>query len=105
MGADQSLIASDGLLARKSGEWAKRKLHFLRNYCGITTVAMRKKWRLRYLDVMAGRTRRLKRGKGREVPGAALAGPGKRLEHLPLLEELTYSGDADDGRIASDSDD
>src|SRR5437870_11890340 len=54
MGADQPLIASDGLLARKSGEWAKRKLHFLRNYCGITTVAMRKKWRLRYLDVVAG---------------------------------------------------
>src|SRR5437899_1887228 len=54
MGADQPLIASDGLLARKSGEWAKRKLHFLRNYCGITTVAMRKKWRLHYLDVMAG---------------------------------------------------
>src|SRR5207247_11171919 len=53
MGAEP-LIASDGLLARKSGEWAKRKLHFLRNYCGITTVAMRKKWRLRYLDVMAG---------------------------------------------------
>jgi three-Cys-motif partner protein len=54
MDADQPQIASDGLLARKSGERAKRKLHFLRNYCGITTVAMRKKWRLRYLDVMAG---------------------------------------------------
>src|SRR5262249_36889154 len=52
--ADHSLIASDALVARKSGEWAKRKLHFLRNYCGITTVAIRKKWRLRYLDVMAG---------------------------------------------------
>jgi hypothetical protein len=38
MGADQPLIASDGLLARKSGEWAKRKLHFLRNYCGITIL-------------------------------------------------------------------
>lgn len=31
------ILASDGLLARKSGEWAKRKHHYLRNYCGITT--------------------------------------------------------------------
>jgi hypothetical protein len=51
---DAPLLASDGLPARKSGDRAKRKLHFLRNYCGITTVAMRKKWRLLYLDVMAG---------------------------------------------------
>jgi len=48
------IIASDGLLARRSGEWAKRKHHYLRNYCGITTKSMRRKWRLVYLDVMAG---------------------------------------------------
>jgi len=46
--------ASDGQLARKSGERAKRKHHFLRNYCGITTVSMRNKFKLVYLDVMAG---------------------------------------------------
>jgi hypothetical protein len=40
------LLASDALPVRKSCEWAKRKLHFLRNYCGVTTVAMRKKWHL-----------------------------------------------------------
>jgi three-Cys-motif partner protein len=48
------IIANDGQLARKSGERAKRKHHFLRNYCGITTVSMRKKFKLIYLDVMAG---------------------------------------------------
>jgi len=38
------LTASDGLLARGSGEWAKRKHHYLRNYCGITTVSMRNRF-------------------------------------------------------------
>jgi three-Cys-motif partner protein len=48
------LIASDGLLARKSGEWAKRKHHYLGRYCGITTGSMAKKFKLVYVDVMAG---------------------------------------------------
>ena len=48
------LPAIDGLPARKSGEWAKRKHHYLRNYCGITTVSMRGKFKVVYLDVMAG---------------------------------------------------
>src|SRR5947199_10869861 len=50
----QYVMASDGRLARKSGLWAKRKHHYLRKYCGITTKSMRKKWRLVYWDVMAG---------------------------------------------------
>ncbi len=83
MGADQPLIASDGLLARKSGEWAKRKLHFLRNYCGITTVAMRKKWRLRYLDVMAGPGRCKNAETGAEFPGSPFVAP-------PTSEEGTH---------------
>src|SRR5207244_8380657 len=43
------LPAGDGLLARKSREWAKRKHHYLRNYCGITTVSMRNRFKLVYL--------------------------------------------------------
>ena len=79
MGADEPLIASDGLLARKSGEWAKRKLHFLRNYCGITTVAMRKKWRLRYLDVVAGPGRCKMAETGEEFSGSPFIALGLRL--------------------------
>ena len=45
---------TDGLPVRKSGEWAKRKHYYLGNYCGITTASMRKKFKLVYLDVMAG---------------------------------------------------
>lgn len=48
------IVASDGLLARKSREWAKRKHYYLGNYCGITTKSMKSKWRLAFLDVMSG---------------------------------------------------
>ncbi|MGB7769539.1 MAG: three-Cys-motif partner protein TcmP [Verrucomicrobiia bacterium] len=53
--AMQSILSSgDGLPIRMSGEWAKRKHYFLKNYCGITTISMRNKFRLVYLDLMAG---------------------------------------------------
>jgi three-Cys-motif partner protein len=64
------LHASDGLLARRSGDWAKRKHHFLRNYCGITTSSMRKKWKLVYLDVMAGPGICKMKDTGEEFPGS-----------------------------------
>ncbi len=42
--------------ARVSGQWARRKHHYLKNYCGIATGAVGKKWPggVVYLDVMAG---------------------------------------------------
>ena len=71
------LTASDGLLARNSGDWAKRKHHFLGNYCGITTVSMRQKFKLVYLDVMAGPGRCKIEETGEEFPGS----PFVALEH------------------------
>jgi len=71
------LYSSDGLVARNSGEWAKRKHHFLRNYCGITTRSMRKKFRLVYLDVMAGPGRCIIEETKEEFPGS----PFVALEH------------------------
>jgi three-Cys-motif partner protein len=71
------LKASDGLLARGSGEWAKRKHHYLRNYCGITTVSMRSRFKLVYLDVMAGPGRCKIEETGEEFPGSPLVA----LEH------------------------
>jgi len=71
------LTASDGLLARGSGEWAKRKHHYLRNYCGITTVSMRNRFKLVYLDVMAGPGRCKIEETGEEFPGSPLVA----LEH------------------------
>ena len=69
--------ASDGLPARGSGEWAKRKHHYLRNYCGITTVSMRNRFKLVYLDVMAGPGRCKIEETGEEFPGSPLVA----LEH------------------------
>jgi three-Cys-motif partner protein len=66
------LKASDGMLARKSGPWAVRKHHFLNNYCGITTKAMQGKFRLIYLDVMAG-------------PGICKEESGYEFEGSPLV--------------------
>jgi len=94
MGADQQLIASDGLLARKSGEWAKRKLHFLRNYCGITTVAMRKKWRLRYLDVMAGPGRCKIAETGEEFSGSPFVARDYDFHDFLFIEEDDDLADA-----------
>lgn len=71
------ILAKDGLLARKSGEWAKRKHHFLNNYCGITTSSMRSKWKLVYLDVMAGPGLCKIKETGEEFPGS----PFVALEH------------------------
>jgi len=66
------LIATDGLPVRKSGKWAERKHHYLKNYCGITTVSMRNRFRLVYLDVMAGSGRCKIEETNEEFPGSPL---------------------------------
>jgi three-Cys-motif partner protein len=81
------LIASDGLLARKSGEWAKRKHHFLRNYCGITTVSMRSKFKLVYLDVMAGPGLCKLKETGEEFPGSPFVALDHDFSEYILIEE------------------
>ncbi len=71
----QDLVsASDGLPVRDSGKWAKRKLHFLRNYCGITTVSVGKKFPngVVYLDVMAGPGRCMIKETREEFQGSPL---------------------------------
>lgn len=95
----EPLIASDGLLARKSGEWAKRKLHFLRNYCGITTVAMRKKWRLRYLNVMAGPGRCKNTETGAEFPGSPFVALDYGFNDFLFVEQDAEMANALEERI------
>ncbi len=80
------LPASDGLLARKSGDWAKRKHHYLRNYCGITTKSMRNKWRLVYLDVMAGPGRCKITKTGEEFPGSPFVALDHEFHEFILIE-------------------
>src|SRR6185436_14386522 len=81
------LLASDGLLARKSGGWAKRKHHYLRNYCGVTTVAMRNKFKLVYLDVMAGPGKCKIKETGEEFAGSPLVALEHDFSEYLLIEE------------------
>ena len=79
--------ASDGLPARNSGDWAKRKHHYLRKYCDITTRSMRKKWRLIYLDVMAGPGLCKIEETGEEFPGSPLVALEHDFSEYVLIEE------------------
>jgi three-Cys-motif partner protein len=95
-----SLLASDGFRARKSGERAKRKLHFLRNYCGITTVAMRQRWRLQYLDVMAGPGRCKIRETGEEFPGSPFVALDYNFHYFLFIEENSDLANGLEQRVA-----
>jgi three-Cys-motif partner protein len=97
----QYLPASDGLLARKSGEWAKRKHHYLRNYCGITTISMRSKFKLVYLDVMAGPGRCKIKETGEEFPGSPLVALDFDFAEYIFIEEEPGLADALKQRIAA----
>ena len=81
------LLAADGLPARKSGKWAKRKHHYLRNYCGITTVSMRSKFKLVYLDVMAGPGLCKMEETGEEFPGSPFVALEHDFAEYILIEE------------------
>jgi three-Cys-motif partner protein len=91
---DAQVIASDGLPARRSGEWAKRKHHFLRNYCGITTTSMRKKWRLVYVDVMAGPGLCKILETGEEFPGSPLVAMDHDFAEYHFFEDDAACADA-----------
>lgn len=95
------LMASDGLLARKSGDWAKRKHHYLRNYCGITTVSMRGKFKLVYLDVMAGPGLCTMEDTGEEFPGSPFVALDHDFAEYILIEEDAGLVEALKKRVAS----
>ena len=92
---------ADGLPARKSGEWAKRKHHYLNNYCGITTVSMRKKFRLVYLDVMAGSGRCKVEETNEEFPGSPLVALDHDFAEYIFIEEEAESVNALKQRLAN----
>jgi three-Cys-motif partner protein len=66
-------MENDGLAMRESGEWVKRKDHYLRRYCEMFTVAMKGKWKqLTYLDLLAGPGRCVVKNTGEILPGSPL---------------------------------
>lgn len=64
--------ASDGLLARCSGEWSQDKLFYLQRYLDIVTTSMRKRWALCYVDLFAGPGKCIVRPEGIDIDGSPL---------------------------------
>jgi three-Cys-motif partner protein len=95
------LSTNDGLPVRISGEWAKRKHHYLKNYCGITTASMRKKFNLVYLDVMAGPGRCKIEETNEEFPGSPLVALGYDFHEYIFIEEDVESVNALKQRVAN----
>lgn len=93
----------DGLLVRKSGERAKRKHHYLNNYCGITTVSMRSKFKMVYLDVMAGPGRCKIEGTNEEFPGSPFVALNHDFSEYIFIEEHQESVNALKLRLANHS--
>jgi len=87
MATSNNLSITDGLPIRNSGEWAKRKHHYLKNYCGITTVSMRNKFKLVYLDVMAGPGRCKIEKTAEEFPGSPLVALDYDFSEYIFIEE------------------
>lgn len=94
------LPASDGLPARKSGDWARRKHHYLRNYCGITTKALADKLRLVYLDVMAGPGLCKIKETGEEFAGSPLVALDHEFDRFIFIEDTPELAEALKQRIA-----
>jgi spore photoproduct lyase len=64
--------ASDSLDIRCVGKWAKNKYYYIGNYLKIFTTAMRKKWKLYYIDLFAGCGKCKVRETEEEIDGSAL---------------------------------
>src|SRR5580704_14996768 len=95
------ISAVDGYLVRISGEWAKRKHHYLRKYCGITTTSMRNKFKLVYLDVMAGPGRCKIEGSNDEFPGSPIIALDYDFAEYIFLEEAPDLAAALQQRVAA----
>ncbi len=64
-------MAADGLSARVSGDWIRRKHHYLDRYCAITATGMKNKFSERvFVDVMAGPGVCRIKDTGEEFPGS-----------------------------------
>jgi len=90
-------VASDGLPARESGEWASDKLFYVARYMDILTGSMKSRWARRvYVDLMSGPGVCLVRGTRREFDGSpilALKTPTPFTDVI-LVEQDPVLGDA-----------
>jgi three-Cys-motif partner protein len=87
---------ADGLIVRPSGEWVKRKHHYLRRYCDMFATSMKGKWSLNYLDLLAGPGACRIRATKELTPGS----PFVALEY-PFDRFIFYEADADSAAALS----
>lgn len=101
MNTDSRKSITDGLVVRKSGEWARRKHHYLNNYCGITTTSMKSKFKLVYLDVMAGPGRCRIEDTTEEFQGSPFVALNHDFSEYIFIEDDEESAHALERRIAN----
>lgn len=101
-------LASDGLIARVSGTWAKQKLSYLDDYVPPALKATERKWQRHYVDLFAGPGLNIDRKTGEEFPGSplralTLTAPGDarlRFTHASLVNKNPACNAALETRIA-----
>ncbi len=93
----------DGLPVRDSGEWVKRKHHFLARYCRLFTVGMKYKWdgNLNYIDLMAGPGRCRIEETGEIVRGSPFVALEENFAHYDFFEEDPELAHALKARVAA----
>jgi len=93
-------LQDDGLPARRSGDWIKRKHHYLDRYCAMFSVAMRGKWHTVYVDLMAGPGVCEVESTGERLPGSPLVALRYPFEEFVFVEADSVNAQALRQRVA-----
>jgi len=94
-----SVVASDGLVARVTGDYARKKLAFIQFFCPPAIDATERKRRRVYVDLFAGPGINLIRKSGEEVESGALTAlrsTGKRRRDLSFTDAYLVNLNARD---------
>jgi three-Cys-motif partner protein len=94
-------MEGDGLVMRPSGEWIKRKHHYLDRYCDMFTKSMKGKWFRIYLDLMAGPGRCQIRESGEIAPGSPFVALERDFDEYRFYEWDREQADALRQRVAT----
>jgi len=93
-------MVDDGLRVRESGEWIKRKHHFLDRYCDMFTRSMEGKWHRLFVDVMAGPGRCQIKPSGEISPGSPFVALARDFDEYRFFEASPDLVDALRQRVA-----
>ena len=83
--SEERVIASDGLIARRSGRWAKEKLDFLDRVFPPALAATTSKLQRHYIDLFAGPGRNVDHRNREEFTGSALRALAARSQADPRV--------------------